>query len=74
MNKFIGGDFDGREMPFENYVGDVFYAANLGDNYKTSYFRTTVEHDGNPYTFWVFERLNPEEATKIINNYLSKAH
>lgn len=72
MNKFIGGDFDGREMPFEEYVGDVFYSANIGDNYKSSYFRTTVEHEGNSYTFWVFEKLNPEEAIKRINKYFGK--
>ncbi|WP_151822447.1 hypothetical protein [Acinetobacter oleivorans] len=72
MNKFIGGYFDGREMPFENYVGDVFYAANIGDNYKTPYYRNTVERDGVTYNFWVIEGMGDSEASDKINQYFVK--
>jgi len=72
MNRFIGGYFEGKEMPFNDYVGEVFYAANLGDNYKTPYFRTTVEYEGITYTFWVVEGLSEEEVSKKINKYFVK--
>ncbi|MDC4847666.1 hypothetical protein OHV92_18685 [Acinetobacter baumannii] len=59
-------------MPFEDYAGDVFYAANLGDNHKVPYFRNNFEHNGTNYTFWVIEGMDEEEADIRIKQYFRK--